>query len=62
VTFVPFSFRKGEPDEFEGLTPAGFGSLQFGQAFIEPAHARAMAKQLQTLPPWTPALGQGIGT
>ncbi|QKG23645.1 epoxide hydrolase family protein [Actinomadura verrucosospora] len=45
-----FSFPKGEPGEFEGLTEAEMGSLQFGQAFIEHAiHDRSQANQPQTL-------------
>jgi len=45
-----FSFPKGEPGEFDGLTPEEFGSLQFGQAFIEHAiHDRSQANQPQTL-------------
>ena len=45
-----FSFPKGEPGEFEGLTQEEMGSLQFGQAFIEHAiHDRSMSNQPQTL-------------
>ncbi|TDB89852.1 epoxide hydrolase [Actinomadura sp. KC216] len=45
-----FSFPKGEPGEFEGLTEAEMGHLQFGQAFIEHAiHDRSQANQPQTL-------------
>jgi pimeloyl-ACP methyl ester carboxylesterase len=45
-----FSFPKGEPGEFEGLTEAEMGYLQFGQAFIEHAiHDRSMSNQPQTL-------------
>ena len=45
-----FSFPKGEPGEFDGLTPDEFASLQFGQAFIEHAvHDRTQANQPQTL-------------
>jgi len=45
-----FSFPKGEPGEFEGLTEAEMGSLQFGQAFIEHAiHDRTQSNQPQTL-------------
>jgi len=45
-----FSFPRGEPGEFEGLTEEEVGYLQFGQAFIEHAiHDRSMANQPQTL-------------
>jgi pimeloyl-ACP methyl ester carboxylesterase len=45
-----FSFPKGEPGEFEGLTPEEIGSLRFGQAFVEHAvHDRSQANQPQTL-------------
>ena len=45
-----FSFPKGEPGEFEGLTQEEFGYLLFGQAFIEHAiHDRSMSNQPQTL-------------
>jgi epoxide hydrolase len=45
-----FSFPKGEPGEFEGLTQEEFGYLQFGQSFIEHAiHDRSMSNQPQTL-------------
>ncbi|WP_026414090.1 epoxide hydrolase family protein [Actinomadura oligospora] len=45
-----FSFPKGEPGEFDGLTPEEIGSLQFGQAFVEHAiHDRSQAAQPQTL-------------
>ncbi len=45
-----FSFPRGEPGEFEGLTEEEVGYLQFGQAFIEHAiHDRAMSNQPQTL-------------
>jgi epoxide hydrolase len=45
-----FSFPKGEPGELDGLTQEEFGSLQFGQAFVEHAiHDRSQANQPQTL-------------
>jgi pimeloyl-ACP methyl ester carboxylesterase len=45
-----FSFPKGEPGEFDGLTQEEFGYLQFGQAFVEHAiHDRSQANQPQTL-------------
>jgi pimeloyl-ACP methyl ester carboxylesterase len=45
-----FSFPKGEPHEFDGLTPEELSSLQFGQAFIEHAiHDRSQSNQPQTL-------------
>jgi pimeloyl-ACP methyl ester carboxylesterase len=45
-----FSFPKGEPGEFDGLTEAEMGYLQFGQAFVEHAiHDQAQSNQPQTL-------------
>jgi pimeloyl-ACP methyl ester carboxylesterase len=45
-----FSFPRGEPGEFEGLTAEEAGSLQFGQAFIEHAiHDQSMSNQPQTI-------------
>ena len=45
-----FSFPKGEPGEFDGLTQEEYGSLQFGQAFVEHAiHDRSQANQPQTI-------------
>ena len=45
-----FSFPTGAPGEFEGLTQEEFGSLQFGQAFVEHAiHDRSQSNQPQTI-------------
>jgi hypothetical protein len=45
-----FSFPSGDPAEFDGLTDADFGLLQFGQAFMERAvHDFAQSAQPQTL-------------
>jgi pimeloyl-ACP methyl ester carboxylesterase len=45
-----FSFPSGDPTEFDGLTDADFGLLQFAQAFMEQAvHDFAQKAQPQTL-------------
>ena len=48
-----FSFPKGEPGEFDGLTQEEFGYLQFGQAFVE--HAIHDRSRRTSRRPWRTA-------